>query len=228
MARNLSRFHREHEKYYSEAPLSDAIALQRIARTITALAERWSTVERATQTSPSPFAGAPDLNDERAIETSGVLFMEGAGEPVEIGRIEYELETQAGRSEQSGEWLAAAMQTSWEVSEALLSYPELADLLAERHRIIGNNWRNAATSQLIARYLRRAVAMIRRVDFTPAALRANLAGERIAAKYLYAAAEMIAHAADLGVESAVLTHEDERRWRIFNERLGAVSGAEHR
>lgn len=146
VARNLSRFHREHEKCYSEAP---------------------------------------DLNDERAIETSG------------------------------------------EVSAALLFYPDLADLLAERHRIIGNNWRNAATAQLIARYLRRAVSIIRRVDFTPAALRADLAGDRIAAKYLYAVAEMIAHAADLGVESAVLTHEDERRRRIFNERLGALCADDH-
>lgn len=32
-------------------------------------------------------------------------------------------------------------------------YPQLADLLAERHKIIGNNWQNASTAQLIARYL---------------------------------------------------------------------------
>ena len=31
VARNLSRYHREHEKYYSEAPLTDAISLQRTA-----------------------------------------------------------------------------------------------------------------------------------------------------------------------------------------------------
>ncbi|MGV9711117.1 zinc-binding dehydrogenase [Gordonia sp. NPDC003424] len=45
IAANLSHFHREHEKYYSEAPLTDALALQRIARTLTALAERWSSAE---------------------------------------------------------------------------------------------------------------------------------------------------------------------------------------
>jgi hypothetical protein len=28
VAANLSRYHREHEKYYSQAPLADAIALQ--------------------------------------------------------------------------------------------------------------------------------------------------------------------------------------------------------
>ncbi len=40
VAANLSRYHREHESYYSEAPLADAIALQRTARTLIALAGR--------------------------------------------------------------------------------------------------------------------------------------------------------------------------------------------
>jgi len=34
------------------------------------------------------------------------------------------------------------MDASWTVAEALLAYPQLADLLGERHQIIGNNWRN--------------------------------------------------------------------------------------
>jgi hypothetical protein len=45
VVKNLSRYHREHEKYYSEAPLADAMALQRAARTLIALAERWTSVE---------------------------------------------------------------------------------------------------------------------------------------------------------------------------------------
>jgi hypothetical protein len=223
VAANLSRYHREHEKYYSEAPLADAIALQRIARTLIALAERWTSVEPAAEPAPSPFAGTPDLNDDRAIETSGVLFMEGEGEPAEITRIKSELQTIAASSEQSGSWLAAAMEASWGMAEALLAYPQLADLLGERHRIIGNNWQNACTAQLVARYLRRAVAVMERVDFAPAALRENLAGAQSAAAYLFATAELINHAADLAAASSVLTHENERRWRIFHERVEQIT-----
>lgn len=153
-AKNLAHYHREHEKYYSQAPLTDAIALQRTARTLIALAERWTCAEPATAPAPSPFAGAPDLNDERAIETSGVLFMEDGGEPAEITRIKSELQAIAASSEQSGSWLASAMEASWGRAEALLGYPQLADLLGERHRIIGNNWQAASTAQLIARCLR--------------------------------------------------------------------------
>src|SRR4249920_329028 len=191
VARNLSQYHREHEKYYSEASLTDAISLQRTARTLIALAERWATTGPAAEPAASPFAGTPDLNDDRAIETSGVLFMEGGGEPAEITRIKSELEAIAASSEQSGSWLAAAMEASWAMAEALLSYPQLADLLAERHKIIGNNWRNASTAQLIARYLRRAVAVMER--------------------------------ADLSAASSVLTHENERRWRIFHERVKQIT-----
>jgi hypothetical protein len=111
--------------------------------------------------------------------------MEGGGEPAEITRIKSELQTIAAASEQSGSWLAAAMEASWAMAEALLAYPQLADLLAERHKIIGNNWRNACTAQLIARYLRRAVAVMERIDFSPAGLRNDLAGARSAPAYLF-------------------------------------------
>lgn len=223
IAENLSRYHREHEKYYSEAPLTDAVALHRIGRTLIALAERWAIAEPATAPVTSPFAGAPDLNDDRAIETNGVLFMEGAGEPAEISRIKADLQATAASSEQSGSWLASAMEASWDMAEVLLSYPQLADLLAERHKIIGSNWQNAATAQLIARCLRRAVSILGQIDFSPAALREDLAGKRTAPAYLFSAAELINHAADLSAASSVLTHENERRWRIFHQRIEQIS-----
>jgi hypothetical protein len=204
---------------------AEAIALQRAARTLIALAKRWTAAEPAAVPAPSPFAGTPDLNDDRAIETSGVLFMGGGGEPAEITRIKSELQTVAASSEQSGSWLAAAMEASWDMAEALLGYPQLADLLAERHKIIGNNWRNAATAQFIARCLRRAVAIMERVDFSPPALRRDLAGARSAPGYLYSAAELINHAADLSAASSVLTHENERRWRIFHQRLKQITAS---
>ncbi|HWJ50909.1 MAG TPA: hypothetical protein VNR42_07805 [Solirubrobacteraceae bacterium] len=96
---NLSRYHREHEKYYGEAPLRDAAALARTSRALKALAEQWSTAHPASTPVASPFAGASDLNSEVAIETSGVLFMESGAEPAEIGRIVRELETAAADAE---------------------------------------------------------------------------------------------------------------------------------
>lgn len=220
--RNLSRYHREHEKHYSAEPLEEAVRLQRFSRTLKALAERWRTAEPSEHPAPSPFAGAEDINDERAIEETGVLFMEGEGEPTEVAGIKAELETRGTAAEAGGEWLANAMTASWGVAEALLPHPELADLLGERHRIIANNWQAAETGKLIGRLLRRAVAFLERVDFTPAAVRADLASEREAVGYLFSASELLDRAADLDAEFAVLVHENERRWRVFHERVEEI------
>ena len=86
---NLSRYHREHEKFYARSPLERAIDLQRAARTLTTLADRWSEVA-PTGAPPTgvPFAGCEDLNEPAAIQSDGVLFMEGEGEPVELVEAE--------------------------------------------------------------------------------------------------------------------------------------------
>ena len=71
----------------------------------------------------------------------------------------------------------------------------------------------------------RAADSIERVDLTPAALRADLAGDRVSAKLICSAAELVAHAADLSSESAGLVHGNERRWRVFHERVGQLLSA---
>ena len=62
-----------------------------------------------------------------------------------------------------------------------------------------------------------------RIDFSPTGLRKDLGGARCAPAYLYSPAELINHAADLSAASSVLTHENERRWRIFHERIEQIT-----
>jgi hypothetical protein len=54
---NLAEFHREHGKFYSAAPLRDAVDLEASSRVLKALASRWSKVEPEEGSLPSPFAG---------------------------------------------------------------------------------------------------------------------------------------------------------------------------
>ena len=220
---NLTRTHREHELYYSQAPLDDAVALQGISRTLKALAGHWRTVTPLAVDGANRYAGCDDLNVQAAIEQSGVLFLEGEGEPAEIARLKREISTQAADHEQTGTWLAEAMQSTWNgAAKALLEIEPLADLLAERHRIIAANWQNAHLSAIVAALLTRANEILDRVDFAPTGLRADLADRRLAPRRLFTAAELIDHAADLLAQSAVLVHESERRWRVFSERVEVV------
>jgi hypothetical protein len=107
----------------------------------------------------------------------------------------------------------------------VVSEDRLADVLGERHRIIANDWQAAGMASLVGRVLDRAADILDRVDFTPAALRADLGAGRVSVGLLYSAAELVAHAADLLSESAGLVHGNERRWRVFHERVAAVLAA---
>jgi hypothetical protein len=219
---NLSKYHRDHEKFYSSAPREQAVVLQRHARTLQALADRWSTVAPADRAVLSPYEAAEDLNAPDAIQLDGVLFLEGEGRPAELSHLIRDLRTLADDALATGEWLGTAMQASWEMAGALIAIDGLADVLGERHRIIANDWQAAYLSTLAGRILRRAAEMLDRIDFTPAALRADLAGERVSAKRLYSIAELIGHAADLSSASAGVEQDSERRWRAFRARVQDV------
>ena len=115
-----ARYHREHEKFYASSPRELAVALQRHARTLHTLADRWATV------TPSTGHRAADILDH--------------------------------------------------------------------------------------------------VDLTPAGLRADLAGPRQSAGIVRSAAELIDRATDLCSDSAGLVNDNERRWRVFRERVGQITG----
>jgi hypothetical protein len=220
---NMSAFHREHEKFYSTSPREQSVVLQRHSRTLHALADRWTWVAPSGSPVFSPYEGAPDLNDPAALQLDGVLFMEGEGEPGEISRLKRDLRSFADDASAAGGWLAAAMQSSWEMVPVLFDIEPLADLLGERHRIIANNWQGASIMSLAARILERAAGLLDRTDFRPSAVRADLAGERWSAHRLHSAAEMIDHAADLFSEFAGIVHDNERRWRVFRARVSQIA-----
>jgi hypothetical protein len=219
---NLSHYHREHERFYSSSPLETAVRLQRHARTLQALADRWGEVVPVTRTAVNPYEGAEDLNSEAAIALDGALFMEGEGRPAEITAMIGELRTHAEGFAAGGEWLATAMQASWKAAATLLEVDDLAEVMGERHRIITNDWLAANMQTVVGQMLFRAADMLDHVDFTPAALRADLAGARVSPRRLHAAGEVISRAADLCGESSRLVHDNERRWRVFRERADEV------
>jgi hypothetical protein len=151
----------------------------------------------------------------------------GGGEPIEIGRIKRDLRALADDFHVTGEWLAQAMKGSWEAARPLLQFPALAGVLRERHRIIVNDWQAwqaASMATLAARLIARACEIVDHLKLVPAAIRSDLAGPRTFPDYLYAATELLDHAADLASASSVLTHDNERRWRAFCHSVEQVAG----
>jgi hypothetical protein len=149
--------------------------------------------------------------------------MEGEGQPAELAHLIRDLRTTAEDYLGTGDWLATAMQASWDIAAALADIPGLEDLLGDRHRIIANDWLAAHMSSLVGHQLQRAADLLDKVDYTPAALRADLAGPRRSAALLHSAAEIINRAADLCSDSAGMVNDNERRWRVFRERAASLT-----
>jgi hypothetical protein len=220
---NLARYHREHEKYYSVAPLRDAEVLARASLTLKALADRWSRIEvHLGNRSAVPHTGCEDLNDQTAIETLGVLFMEGMGEPAELVRLRADLRTRGAGAEQTGAWLRNAMASSWKSAGALLGMRPLADVLGDRHRIIANNRLAAEMSCLVAALLLRAAEILETVDLSPNGLRADLSTDRSVPGYLYSAAALLDRAIDLSAISTALSRDSEPAWRAWSQRAEEI------
>src|SRR4051812_24851659 len=160
-----------------------------------------------------------DVADRAAAELDGVLFLEGQGEPAGLAALRREVRILGEEAVATGEWMAKAMQSSWSAAGAILEIAALDDLLGERHRIIANDWQAAGTTVVVGRLLERAADVLDRVDAEATA------GARTP-RLLHSAAELIARAADLLGESAGLVQDNERRWRLFHERVSALLAAQ--
>ncbi len=78
-------------------------------------------------------------------------------------------------------------------------------------------------STLAGRLLRRALDLLDLVDFTPEGLRQDLDGPPVFPSVVFSATEILDRAADLLSDSAGLVHENERRWRVFRQRVVALA-----
>jgi hypothetical protein len=156
-----------------------------------------------------------EVADRAAAELDGVLFLEGQGDPPGLAAIRREVRTVGEEAVATGDWMVKAMQSSWTAAGAILDIAALDDLLGERHRIIANDWQAAGVTVVVGRLLERAADVLDRVDAEATA------GARTP-RLLHSAAELIARAADLLGESAGLVQDNERRWRLFHERVAAL------
>lgn len=220
---NLSRFHREHEKFYAKQPLKQAIEIQEFSLLLKTLADKWSEVEPKKVSGSNPFMGSEDLNKLSTIQYNGLLFMEGEGEPVELKRYIRDIKTLANDFMETGTWLSNAMEQSWKTAVPLIKIQPFSSVLGERHRIILNDWQAAKLSQLVAELIYRSIEILESLEFTKDRIREDLAGPKFYPEFIYSAAELLDRAADLASQSAVLVHDNERRWRVFRKKLFEVS-----
>ena len=219
---NLSKYHREHEKFYGQAPLKTAIEIQDASKTLKTLADKWINLQRTEKAEGNPYMGCEDLNEKATIQHDGLLFMEGEGEPTEITQLKRKMKNISDDFDKAGAWLSKAMENSWAAAINLMKIPTLENVLGERHRIIINDWQAAHLSTLVAKLLDRALLILNKIDFQPEAIREDILTIKRFPDLLYSASELLDRGADLSSEFAMLVHDNERRWRVFRQRVNRL------
>jgi hypothetical protein len=146
------------------------------------------------------------------------------GAPDPLATLRFDLSQIADDAAENGAWLEDAMESSWDAADSLLPLDEFADVLAERHRIIANDWQAALLDRLAGSLLRRACEILETVDDgsepwrDPSEVAASL-------HRLRAAAEIVGRAAELLHEAAALGAENEQRWSVVRRRMEELTPA---
>ncbi|MGH7390368.1 MAG: hypothetical protein ACREM3_13060 [Candidatus Rokuibacteriota bacterium] len=223
--RNIAAYHREHERFHSANQIAIAADLAREANKLKVVADVWLRGDAARPTPGVDFsdpryqaAGCDDLNALPTVAGIGILFMEGGGEPAEIRGLRARLRGMSFGMQAGGQWLAEKMDAAWE-REAVLLTPELIDAAWPRFRTVCTNWRGSRDMMLAGKLLALVDDCLGKIDFTPAAIRAD---RRTAGRFLRAAGWMLDEAARLLARNGADLGENDLRW---TEYLGVIERA---
>lgn len=120
-------------------------------------------------------------------------------------------------------WLARASGSSWDAAKAVRQKLGLAGVLGDDQRVIAKDWLAADMNALLGTLLRRAVAVLDRVDLSPAAIRVDVAGQRSYTLLVQLAAEMLERAAALATQSALFMEDFDKRWYLLRQQISTAT-----
>ena len=168
---DLSRFQLEHGKFYAQQPREQAVALQRHSRALCALADRWARVDATPLNAQNPYEGPKTSTPQKQFSSNGIL-VRGRRRGADRNHANQDgFPRRSSRFDQRQHLVGSGDGEKLVCNHGLLTYPQVADLLGDHHRIIANEWQAASMSSLAGRVLDRAVDLLDGIDFTQAALR---------------------------------------------------------
>jgi hypothetical protein len=223
---NIAAYHREHERFYTVYKLEQAVELAQDSNRLKILADVWLSNEvKAPKYGNTDFndpsfkpAGCDDLNAISSIASIGILFMEGQGEPAEIRVLKAKLAARGAGSIQSGQWLADMMVAAWS-RESVLIADDTVDAVLPRYQTIATNWTGANETIVIGRLLALANECLGKINFTPAAIRAN---RKLSGNYLLTAARILEMAMRLQAKSGVDLSGNDANWTEYRAQIAPL------
>lgn len=224
----IAKYHREHERFYAMQELELAADLRKDSNALKVLADGWlkaasEPIRDRSQREHSELrtAGCKDLSDLTAVATTGILFMEGEGEPIEFPRLKTKLAAASESLRQTSDQLKVHMDAAWEREVALLT-AEFADAAYHRFEILTRTTLAGQKKEVAGRLIATANTALGSQDFSPETVRADLTG---AAKLVRTASWLL----DMAVE--VLSNQAgeygllDPNWTAYVEELERISAS---
>jgi hypothetical protein len=180
--RNIAAYHREHARFHAHYWMARGAELVHEASKIKLIGDHWlagggAKPDAGIDYTDIRFRAAPctDLNVFQAIHDIGILFLEGANEPPEIGLLKIRLGDLAAETGENGRFLATMMGGAW-ARESMMLAPDLIEAAWPRLQVVASNWRSALGMVVMGRLLDGVLVRLGAIDFAPAAVRADIGG----------------------------------------------------
>jgi len=223
--RNISAYHREHARFHAHYWMERGAELAHEASKIKLIGDHWlagggAKPDAGIDYTDIRFRAAPctDLNVFQAIHDIGILFLEGAGEPPEIGIIKIRLGDLAAETGENGRFLATMMGGAW-ARESMMLAPDLIEAAWPRLQVVASNWRSALGMVVMGRLLEGVAARLAAIDFAPAAVRADIGG---AGGRLRDAGWALDMAAKISAETGSFMADNDWRYARYSAFLGDI------
>ncbi|RIV40019.1 hypothetical protein [Micromonospora radicis] len=166
-------YHRQHERYYAQRDLLDAVRLKQWASTLRSAAEAWRTEEHR-RADPADV-GVPPLFGPLTSATGPAARVDPAQardiDELAVATLVRDLTGMAERYRHAGQWLDAKMAASWPREEYLLQ-PGLSRVAPARFRALTSTTLNALRMRITATLTGAAVRQLRDLAAADASERA--------------------------------------------------------
>jgi len=198
-------------------PLDGAMHIQIAAHVLRGMAEPWRGVAQVERT-PSWRVGCIDINTPPSGVPNAAMAQGPAAFSTELRAQKRALQALADDFATVSAWLCGAAGASWDAARAARKRRGPSVPMAESHRVIAKDWLAADMNALISGVLRRAVAVLDRLDLNPDT-GVDLAGQRASARQLCLAAELLDRAVSLCCDAALFVEDYDQRWNQIQGRV---------
>ena len=213
----------EHNRMCAHWPLDCVTRIHHASHALRVVSERLAGAGSRPVAALYHQTGCIDVETSSSDPSAEGVLLRVAALPAEIQTHKLALRALADDLTRVSGWLARACGSSWDAAKVVRQKLGVTGVLGDDQRVIAKDWLAADMTALISTLLRRAVGVLDRVELTPAAISADVAGQRSYTLVVQLAAEMLERAAALATQSALFVEDFDKRWHLLRQQISSAT-----